>query len=65
FNAMQKLSKKLNENGVLIFDFIHPKAAEHLFKKEYPKLVEKYGQLNKNEAYYFRWEPCWFRLCYQ
>lgn len=49
-----KFSDLLKEEGILIFDFINPKAGKHLFSKDYPELVKRYGQLDSNEHYYMR-----------
>ncbi len=52
--ALEKLASCVAEEGVLVFDFVHPKAAEKLFGKECPGLVEKYGAIDENEYYYMR-----------
>ncbi|MEW5897220.1 MAG: class I SAM-dependent methyltransferase [Nanoarchaeota archaeon] len=52
--VLQLLSQGLKEEGVIIFDFLHPLAAKHLFKEAHPELIKKYGPLSKGEYYYSR-----------
>ena len=53
-DALRCLAQCLATDGVLVFDFIHPKAAEKLFGEKRPELEEKYGGLGTNEYYYVR-----------